>query len=95
MLINLNDIEYIERVDKNLYIGIKHQSIIKTCYRTFTALPFGIESLVEIHRGVYVNIKHIKNIGADKLTLYSGKILPVSRRKSKKVLEEFRAYILD
>lgn len=91
----LRDIEYIERVDKNIFVGMKNKGVVETVYRTFTALPFQIDFLVEIHRGVYVNMRYVKNIGNDDLILYSGKSLPISRRKRKSTLEAFRAYILD
>lgn len=96
-LLSLNEIIYIERISGTIILHTADEEI-KSKYRYFTELEFSLEdnrNFGEIYRGIYVNYKYIKSIGAESIILLDNKELPLSRRKRKVIKEEYKNYILE
>lgn len=93
--ISVDEVEYIERIGGHIEVGTKTSLMYRTAYRTITELEFCLDQFVETYRGVYANLKYIKSIGRDHVTMYSGKNLLMSRRKKNMVEEAFKNYMLE
>ena len=95
MYIYIDELEYIERFGGRIVLGHINSEMIETSYRITSDLPFDLANFVECHKGVYINLRYAKKIGDDNIVTYSGKDLPMSRRKKKLVKEAFRNFMLD
>lgn len=50
---------------------------------------------VRIHKSYLVNLRHVRNIFKDTVTLDNGEVLPLSRHRGKSLRESFLAYLKD
>lgn len=53
------------------------------------------QDFVRIHKSYVVNLKHIRNIFKDTVTLENGEELPLSRHRSKELRQQFLTYMKD
>lgn len=51
------------------------------------------QSFFRIHKSYVVNLKHIRNIFKDTVTLENGEALPLSRHRSKELRQQFLSYM--
>lgn len=51
------------------------------------------QSFFRIHKSYVVNLKHIRNIFKDTVTLENGEELPLSRHRSKELRQQFLSYM--
>ena len=51
------------------------------------------QSFLRIHKSYVVNLKHIRNIFKDTVTLENGEELPLSRHRSKELRQQFLSYM--
>lgn len=83
VLVNLNDIIYLEADDKDTWIHTREDTfcIAKGLIEYETLLPKQI--FFRIHRKYIVNLQHITEFDTSRITVDSGKTLPLSRRRSR------------
>ncbi|HIU63670.1 MAG TPA: response regulator transcription factor [Candidatus Avacidaminococcus intestinavium] len=89
----------------NIYYFESNMRTISVCHKNgkaeFTGKISDIEgSLIEhhfirIHKSYVVNLKHIKNIFKEVITLDNGEELPLSKHRSKELRQLFLSYIKD
>lgn len=86
----LNDIMYIESVNRKSYLHTKRETYLLHGYKfTELATHYINFNFVDIHRICIVNIKYIYSIGETEVQLDNGRILPLSRRKRQNVVDKF------
>ncbi|MBE6083326.1 MAG: response regulator transcription factor [Tissierellaceae bacterium] len=87
--IPLNDIMYIESINRKIYLHTKRETYLLHCYKFKDLVKHYIDlEFVDIHRTCIVNIKYIFSID-DYVRLDDGTTLPLSRRKKQDVLNKF------
>ncbi|MDO4288826.1 MAG: LytTR family DNA-binding domain-containing protein [Eubacterium sp.] len=82
----IEDILYLERVGRKLYLNTQEdkqglRTTLAAAYEQLAALDFAY-----IHKGCIVNLKHVKRLVADEITLDNGEVLKLARPRVK----EFR-----
>lgn len=87
----IEDILYFERVGRKLFLNTfgRKQSVRMTLAAVYETLDS--EDFVYIHKGCIVNMKYVKRLIADEVTMDDGAVLKVARPRSK----DFRARWFD
>lgn len=93
--ISLHSIYYFESNIRTVKICTTKQNHL------FTAKISDIEEtlkdfeFIRIHKSYIVNLRHVRNIFKDVITMDNGEQLPLSKHKSKEVREKFLSYMRD
>lgn len=86
----LDDIIYIESVNRKIYLHTKRDAYLLHSYRFMDLVDYYSKLMfVDIHRTCIVNLKYVFSIDDTEIRLDNGTILPLSRRKRKDVLDKF------
>jgi len=91
--VNVNDIMYIEAVDHTVEIATKDDSKLiakMPLYQLESELP---QEFVSCHRGVLVNLRHVKKITKTDVVMDCGAMLPLSRRQYSAVNKAMLAHL--
>jgi len=83
--INPNDINYVEACGNYVFIHLEAQKIFTYCSLRKLIEKLDCENFVQTHRSYIININKIKDI-EDNSVLIGNKVIPISRRFRKNVL---------
>ena len=88
--IPLDDIIYIESVNRKIYLHTKRETyLLNDCRFMDMVEHYNSLGFVDIHRTCIVNIKYVFSIDDADVHLDDGTVLPLSRRKRQKVLDKY------
>lgn len=94
VMLNPYTIHYVECKDKTLTFATELGNIqVKYKLRELEARLEGL-GFLRIHKGFLVNYRYIFSIGANEVTLDSGKSLPVSRYRLTEVKQQYRRCVV-
>ena len=86
----LNDIIYIESVNRKIYLHTKRKIFLLHGYQFSTlAEQYDDFGFVSIHRTCILNLKYIYSVDEIDVRLDDGTVLPLSRRKRQSILDKF------
>lgn len=88
--LKLNDIYYIEKIDKNLYYHTRQGIFSERGSMKDKEEEFSKYDFIRIHSSYLVNFDYIFKVEGDILTLNNQEELPVSRSNKNKVMKYFR-----
>lgn len=92
LLISPEDITYIEARGKKTEIHLKNAPLLN-CAMGISELKSSLDdSFISCHRSFIVNLRYIRSIGKEEITMDSGEKVYVSRRMYKEVNEKFINY---
>ena len=88
-IIPLNDIRYIESFGWRvvLHYGSLDYAMEGRIGQLYNKL--GAKDFVRVHRSYLVNMNHVQSIEYDKLSLFSGEVIPIARNNYKLTLDAF------
>lgn len=93
--ISLNSIFWFKFSEKIITMKTLSGSYILT-EKTFSKIAekYIRKGFFEVHRNILVNLRKIRSVGENTITLDNGDVLPLSRRKRKELLEEMAGNII-
>ena len=93
--INIHDIIYLETYYTRLTIKTNKESYISNVknIKDFKNILSKFNFIIT-HQSYYVNLEYIKTINKDTLTLYNDKVLPISPRRRKEILDAYHRFLV-
>jgi len=91
--ININDILFFEAQNQYISIQTNDGTFTQRCALGDFANELAKYNFISIHRSYLVNIRYVKGINKQEVTLEDGTILPISRLRYKDVKQAFHDYI--
>lgn len=91
--VDKRDILYLESENRGIRIVLKdREQVDKMSFSNWVEM-IDDDRFVICHRGIFVNLMYVKEIEQDTIVLTNGKILPLSRRSRRVVLEQYHHYL--
>lgn len=94
MTIPYSQIEYIENSSRTLEVHLVNGQIIKSIFirKSFEEETAGLieaSQFIQVHKSFLINLKYIKQLAKNNVTMESGKIIPVSQKRTVTVKKEY------
>ena len=91
--ININDILFFEAQNQQVSIKTKDSEFTQRCNLGDYVDELTKYNFVPIHRSYLINMKYVKGLSKQEVTMKDGTILPISRLRYKDVKQSFHDYV--